>query len=322
MRTTRSKAKHVATANETSAESLAELTKDSVLKSLFPSPQTRNLPETLTIKDTSLSARDHQLLQFKQRNLRREDFSHPAQYQPNSRLLIVAQATLVFAQEAAGTAVCISPDGLLLTCSHCVSASREELEEESRTGAKVRRWLLFASGIAVQAELVTGAWDDQRDLALLNIVGAQRNASRGPDAANSNQRQTEHDVSFAFPYVNIAVSSPRPKDSLICIGHPGSEDLEASIPGLATGYDVLHISEGQFRGYARGQDLQDNSEIGALKHDCWTYWGHSGAPLIDQKTGKLVGLHSSWDEETLMRRGVPLEAVRQFLQLHTALAVD
>jgi hypothetical protein len=36
--------------------------------------------------------------------------------------------------------------------------------------------------------------------------------------------------------------------------------------------------------------------------------------LIDQGTERLVGLHSSWDEETGMRRGVPLEAIKEFLE--------
>lgn len=58
----------------------------------------------------------------------------------------------------------------------------------------------------------------------------------------------------------------------------------------------------------------DNAEIGALMHDCWTYWGHSGAPLVDAKAGGLVGLHSSWDEETGMRRGIGVEAIVEFLR--------
>jgi hypothetical protein len=82
------------------------------------------------------------------------------------------------------------------------------------------------------------------------------------------------------------------------------------MPGVKTNYDVLHVSTGRFRGYAAGQDVHDNSEIGALKHDCWTYWGHSGAPLVERNSGGLVGLHSSWDDETGMRRGVAWEAIK------------
>jgi hypothetical protein len=63
-------------------------------------------------------------------------------------------------------------------------------------------------------------------------------------------------------------------------------------------------------------DPQDNSEIGTLKHDAWTYWGHSGAPLLRRVDGSLLGLHSSWDDSTAMRHGVPLVAIKSFLSEH------
>ena len=37
------------------------------------------------------------------------------------------------------------------------------------------------------------------------------------------------------------------------------------------------------------------------------------------RTGGLLGLHSSWDDKTAMRHGVPLVAVRAFLALHLEL---
>lgn len=69
-------------------------------------------------------------------------------------------ATLVFAQDCAGTAVCVSPDGLLLTCSHCIAESEEEYLTGKDGGAT--RWLVFASGCVVQTEFV--AWDAQLDV--------------------------------------------------------------------------------------------------------------------------------------------------------------
>lgn len=63
-----------------------------------------------------------------------------------------------------------------------------------------------------------------------------------------------------------------------------------------------------------GADPDNNSEIGSLKHDAWTYWGHSGAPLLKAVDGTLIGLHSSWDDKTAMRHGVPLIAIKHFLQ--------
>ncbi|KAH7000303.1 trypsin-like cysteine/serine peptidase domain-containing protein, partial [Ilyonectria destructans] len=196
-----------------------------------------------------------------------------------------AAATLVFAQEEAGTAVCISPDGVILTCAHCVAETAAELD------LSALHTLLFASGSVVSARTV--AWDPVRDLALLIVAEAE------------DQRP--------FPFMRFASSAPKKGARLLCIGHPGSEDLEATVPGLQTGYDTLVLSTGTFRGIAAGQDPQNNRDIGALAHTCWTYWGHSGAGLVDRRTGALVGLHSSWDDETGMRRGVPWEAVEDFV---------
>ncbi|KAH7140766.1 trypsin-like cysteine/serine peptidase domain-containing protein [Dactylonectria macrodidyma] len=200
-------------------------------------------------------------------------------------------ATLVFAQEEAGTAVCISPDGVVLTCAHCVAETPADLDLNTLHA------LLFASGRAVSARTV--AWDPVRDLALLVIAEAEAEAeeSRRP-----------------FPFMRLATSPPKHGARLLCVGHPGSEDLEAAAPGRPTGYDTLVLSAGRFRGLSPGQDPQDNSEVGALAHDCWTYWGHSGAGLVEARTGELVGLHSSWDDETGLRRGVPWEAVDEFVR--------
>ena len=195
--------------------------------------------------------------------------------------------TLVFGQDEGGTAVCISPSGVLLTCAHCVAERQRDLDLTKS------HLLLFASGEAVEATVL--AWDGQRDLALLVITET-------PESPKT------------YPYMPISNAALKLNTRLLCIGHPGSEDLETSIPGIQTGYDTLVLSEGTFKGIAIGQDPQDNSEIGALMHNCWTYWGHSGAPLIDRKSGGLVGLHSSWDDETGMRRGVAFEAIDSFLK--------
>ncbi|KAF2741111.1 hypothetical protein EJ04DRAFT_558473 [Polyplosphaeria fusca] len=276
------------------------------------------LPEKLPSQLEGLTAKGVMLLQHKRRLLT----NSPSQFQQldelsepessNHGLLKNAlDATLVFAQEEAGTAVCISSTGLLLTCSHCVATSPSSLSLSQPT------WLLFSSGQTVRA--ITIHWDPHRDLALLQIVAAQLPPSHPPLLSRRPV------FSFSFPAVPVVTSEPSKAANLLCIGHPGSEDLEVGRRGVATGYDVLHVSEGKFRGYAPGQDEQDNSEIGALMHDCWTYWGHSGAPLVGRGTrngrgvgndgvGRLVGLHSSWDEETGMRRGVGGEAVRGFLR--------
>lgn len=71
----------------------------------------------------------------------------------------------------------------------------------------------------------------------------------------------------------------------------------------------------------RGADPDNNSEIGSLKHDAWTYWGHSGAPLLKAVDGTLIGLHSSWDDKTAMRHGVPLIEIKHFLHQQGVAAI-
>ncbi|KAM0701269.1 hypothetical protein Q7P35_011630 [Cladosporium inversicolor] len=272
------------------------------LKQSQPNP-IQALPGKLTSKLTGLSKEDVATLKFKRSKLRSpsqtSDFisNLPQEKMSTALLANAARSILVFAQHEAGTAVCIAASGLILTCSHCVAESAEEYAEGNP------HWLIFSSGQVVQAKCV--AWDAKRDLALLQIIAAE-------DLGDGSLP--------TFPSATIAPKPPAPpktkKTPLICIGHPGSEDLEAiaSPSPVLTNYDVLHESHGHYRGMARGQDAQDNSEIGALKHDCWTYWGHSGAPLITAENGEVIGLHSSWDDQTGMRRGIGWEAVDGFLR--------
>lgn len=260
----------------------------------LPDLRARNMTTvpSITRQITKLPAQDHRTLVKKQTWLQNNtldvppnSFSRPS---PRSNVHGNAnpvQAALVFAQQEAGTAVCISPSGILLTCSHCVAEDIAHL-----TWSQIH-WLIFSSGEIVAAKTI--AWDATRDLALLVII------------KSSSQ-------STSFPYAALSATPPQVSTRLICIGHPAAEDLEAPLPGTKTGYDTLVLSTGTFRGLA-DQDPQDNSNIGALMHSCWTYWGHSGAPLVDRRSGDLVGLHSSWDDQTGMRRGVPLEALTAFL---------
>ena len=256
------------------------------------------LPSALLPNNTRLLPHEHALLIRKQSLLRSVDLTaHEIPPIANA-----VATTLVFAAHQAGTAVCISPNGLLLTASHCIAETLEELEAVRQHPP----WLIFSDGRAVCATPLN--WDPHRDLVLLQITHSQ-------------------DALGPFPYTLILSGTMLAQTPLVCIGHPGSEDLEASPSSSgklkASGYDVLCVTRGRFRGMQAGQDPHDNEEIGALKHDCWTYWGHSGAPLVidtgkrarssESDIGRLVGLHSSWDEETGMRRGVGLEAIREFM---------
>ncbi|KAE8450526.1 hypothetical protein EG329_006257 [Mollisiaceae sp. DMI_Dod_QoI] len=200
-------------------------------------------------------------------------------------------ATLIFAQYEAGTAVCIDEAGWILTCAHCFGDNEEEYN-----AANKRKWLLFYNGLAVLGEC--RVWDIKRDLALLKVVAIESDKGRAMST---------------FPFVKLATSTPSTKMPIFCIGQPGRDDLE-STSKRKTKYNLVEVSEGRFRGMVPGVDLQDNSEIGTMKHDAWTYWGHSGAPLIAAADGTLIGLHSSWDDKTAMRHGIPQAAIKEFLE--------
>jgi hypothetical protein len=203
-------------------------------------------------------------------------------------------STLIFAQHEAGTAVCIHPDGWLLSCAHCFGETKAEWRSNSR------KWLLYFTGQAVLVECVS--WDARRDLALARIIALECLPLPG-----------SQDLIPSFAYVRLAPPSSSPSSGILCIGQPGSDDLEAPSP-RKTAYDLIEISEGRLRGLIPGADPHDNEEIGALRHDAWTYWGHSGAPLLRRTDGVLLGLHSSWDDTTAMRHGVPIVAIREFLR--------
>ncbi|KAJ7739331.1 trypsin-like cysteine/serine peptidase domain-containing protein [Mycena metata] len=231
------------------------------------------------------------LLRAKQRKLS-TNASSTLKSVPNSIQRNALEATLIFAQYEAGSAVSIDRSGWVLTCAHCFGDTEEEYQQSSK-----RRWLLFYTGLAVQVEC--RAWDLTRDLALLRIIAVECDGAEVP----------------AFQFLLPAASAPAKGTRVVCIGQPGQDDLE-STSARRTKYHLIEISEGVFRGMVPGADPQDNAEIGTLKHDAWTYWGHSGAPLIDAEDGTLIGLHSSWDDQTAMRHGVPHAAIKAFLDIH------
>lgn len=246
-----------------------------------------------------LDSAELSLLRKKQRQLQSNASATLSSLLSRKHLRTALEASLIFAQYEAGTAVCIDAAGWVLTCSHCFG----DTEEEWR--AKKRKWLLFYTGLAVQVEC--RVWDSTRDLALLKIIAIESGASQ----------KTAIPV---FSFVSLSSSASSFKTLIVCVGQPGSDDLE-STSDRRTNYNLVEISEGKFCGMITGADPDNNSEIGSLMHDAWTYWGHSGAPLFKAVDGTLIGLHSSWDDKTAMRHGVPLIAIKHFLQQQVDAAI-
>jgi S1-C subfamily serine protease len=105
---------------------------------------------------------------------------------------------------------------------------------------------------------------------------------------------------------------------VLCCGNP----ME---PGRG-GYPPFHVSLGVAEDVAEGdtdpsvpnRGFGYGTDLGGLKHTAWTFWGHSGSPIVDADTGILVGIHSSWNDKTGKRHGVSLPVIRRFLTEHEA----
>lgn len=110
-----------------------------------------------------------------------------------------------------------------------------------------------------------------------------------------------------MPFARLAAGPPEIDTPVVCIGQPGS----ATPDGELTGYQPFTVSVGRIRGF-RNDRLEDQ-RLGGTKHDAWTYWGHSGAPVFNQQ-GEIVAMHNSWDPETRLRHAVTYEAISRFLR--------
>jgi hypothetical protein len=201
------------------------------------------------------------------------------------------QATVIFAQYECGTGVCIDSTGRILTCAHCVG-------EKPKIG--IQKIVLYSNGLMVLTKCIE--LDLVADLALLQVTGHY----------DSESKDFVHNTPSSYPSVKVGETITL-GEPLVCFGQPGCDDLESKTE-RKTDYAVLMRSQGTFEGCLEGGDLNDNSEIGQLQHDCWTYWGHSGAGLFNQNC-ELVGIHSSWDDEKGTRHGIHLNAIRKFLRL-------
>ena len=227
----------------------------------------------------SLEPDELSLLRRKQLKLKATSQSTLDFYRSTPHYQNALNSTLIFAQYEAGTAVCVHEAGWLLTCSHCISETPTEWQADRQ------KWLLYYTGLAVLVEC--RAYDPTRDLALLKVIAVEC-------------AQPKDGMVPLFSHVSPALLPPKTSAPIFCLGQPGADDLESETK-RKTKYNLIEVSEGRFRGMVKAADPHDNSRIGTLKHDAWTYWGHSGAPLLCVEDGTLMGLHSSWDEETAMR---------------------
>ena len=194
-----------------------------------------------------------------------------------------------------GTAVCINEKGYILTCSHAVPPFEDDKNKESL--------YIFPNGEIIKA--LTLEKDDQLDLALLKIIEIYEN-EKFIKIQNIPEKK--------FIYSNIK-STPKENEKVgekvFCIGNPGFAMYCDNGKFEKNHYKPFWISFGKIKGYI-GDGIYCKNELGPLIHNCWTYWGHSGAPIFNSN-GKIIGMHNSWNERNADRHGNSLLGISKFI---------
>lgn len=191
------------------------------------------------------------------------------------------EACVHLVQDDFGSGFSIDPKGLILTCFHCVQSENEGFD------AKAIFLLIFPNGELAEARVIAG--DRELDLALLGIIKPIR----------------------SYPFLEISNILPKKGEKVFCIGHPCYDDLETKKKNKKTNYPPFFFSKGRVEGYKEAEE--EEKDLGSLIHSCWTYWGHSGAPIMNYD-GVVVGVHNSWDERNGNRHGVSVREINKFMR--------
>ena len=213
--------------------------------------------------------------------------------------------------------------------------SRDDDEEGGTVPTRTGRCklVMFASGRTFLARCVSvvESADGEQDVAAM-VLGAEIDVPATRDGFDRGCGDDEGGCDV-LPSAALATTPATIGDPLFCVGNPSSVDLESITAGsIEFEPPTWHASVGACVGYldpatqqlqaaqaARGRaptrgerrrvakSAPTDSEAGTyLQHSCWTYWGHSGAPLFDAQ-GRVVGLHCAWDDSTGMRHGQKLQ---------------
>lgn len=268
----------------------------------LPAPTARALAKALGLAGSARAAlsstvawsQKYKYLFAKHGDRCREEFKKKA---PSARAGGALDAAVHIVQHEAGSGVVVGPEHVL-TCAHCVCADddpnddddEEPDEDPPRMIDRVGRMKLLFCTDASFAVGVCVAADDRKDLALLRIV-----ASSAPGKARSWLR----------------VGTVEKKTRVVCVGNPSEFNLEEG-GRIHFKPPLFHSSSGSIVGRS-SPDVVAAKGLGPWRHTAWTYWGHSGAPLIDAE-GKLVGLHNSWDDELGSRHGIGADEIVEFLR--------
>jgi len=182
---------------------------------------------------------------------------------------------------------------LVLTCAHCVP----------RCDVGALNVVVAADGSVATSVCV--AVDEVADVALLEM-------SVKPDS-----------ILEVLPVADLAAAdfaASLPRNVLVC-GNPVSPGRSGHryLPFQFSTGTAEQVAKGDIDPAVPNRGFGYGAELGGLKHNAWTFWGHSGSPLVDTASGEVVGIHNSWDPSNGKRHAVSLPIIRRFFDAHADL---
>ena len=195
--------------------------------------------------------------------------------------------------------------GYILTCCHCVDHDDDDDNDEiNSSDTKIGRIveLVNARGQTFGSICVDACSDV--DLAILQIP------------------QDELDLISLTPMYPAKRGSDKDGIEIFALGNPCDTDLETSVKDgqkrSKNGFYPFSASIGKLERKISSQKA-NSLGLGRLIHSAWTYWGHSGCPLVSvteqdgKKSASIVGIHNSWDDRNGNRHGVSLDEIWSFI---------
>jgi V8-like Glu-specific endopeptidase len=165
--------------------------------------------------------------------------------------------------EPYGTGFLIAPD-LVLTNRHVVTLLSGGTDIINAGDAEVRfRYEYNAPDEAAVQVAGVARFHDEEDAAVLRLASSEQLRDRTP-----------------LPW---SKAPPRVSDALSVIGYPSRDKRNPLFADRIFGdkLDVKRIAPGELIG----------ARHSAIYHDCSTLGGNSGSPVVDMKSGLVVGLH-------------------------------
>ncbi len=196
-------------------------------------------------------------------------------------------------------------NGFILTCAHCVAhddfVDSDDMNDDDESSKLQRAVELVNARGEIFGSICVNASNDI-DLALLKILD------------EDYERITLGSISLGTPGCDDTDGT-----DIFALGNPCDTNLENNTGRKSkNGYNPFHVSQGKLQmKITKGR--ANKCGLGRQIHSAWTYWGHSGCPLISveetnngsSKIG-IVGIHNSWDDRNGNRHGIPLDEIWNF----------